>query len=141
MLVEATNSGNASAILFTHLVLARHRMEVGDYPRADKSLDDIQRALTDYSTEKIQEAKNLFYTKLACKYYHLSGKNKTRAYYYERAKEVFEDGIEIVNGIQGQDTLRDKYLCKLYEGLGHLMCEPLYFEKCEEYLNKAEAIY
>ena len=39
MLKEATTLGNASAILHSHIVLARHKMEVGDYPAADKSLD------------------------------------------------------------------------------------------------------
>lgn len=116
-------------------------MEVGDYPRADKNLEDVQMALSTYGKEKIQEGNNLFYTKLACKYYHLSAKNKTRAYYYERSKDQFEEGIALLNGFQGNDLLRDKFLCKLYEGYGHLMCEPLYFSKCEEYLDNAEAIY
>jgi hypothetical protein len=101
MLETATQSGNASAILFSHLILARHRMEVGDYPRADKSLEDILTAINDFGTTNIQEAKNLFYTKLACKYYHITAKNKTRAYYYERSKEVFEEGITLINGIVG----------------------------------------
>lgn len=34
-----------------------------------------------------------------------------------------------------------KFACKLYEGLGHLNCEPLLFDRCEALLDKAEALY
>lgn len=53
MLTAATDSGNASAILYSHIVLARHRMEVGDYPRADKSLDDVHSAIITFGKDKI----------------------------------------------------------------------------------------
>ena len=54
MLTAATSSGNASAILFAHIVLARHRMEVGDYIKADRSLDDILTSLTAFGRDKLQ---------------------------------------------------------------------------------------
>ena len=34
-----------------------------------------------------------------------------------------------------------KYLCKLYEALGHLYCDPYMFEEGERELKKAEKIY
>jgi hypothetical protein len=37
--------------------------------------------------------------------------------------------------------LQAKYLCKLYEGLAHLLCEPLMFDWAEELLDEAETIY
>lgn len=37
--------------------------------------------------------------------------------------------------------MRVKYLCKLYEGCAHLLCEPLVFEWAEELLSEAETIY
>jgi hypothetical protein len=37
--------------------------------------------------------------------------------------------------------LKAKYECKLKEALGHLMCEPLLFERCEKELDDVEAIY
>lgn len=141
MLKTATDSGNAAAILQSHIVLARHRMETGNYPAANKSLDQILTALTDFGEDKLKEAKNLFYTKLACKYYQIASKNKMRAYFYEFSKDIVEGGIALVSVIQGHDDLRDKFLAKLYENYTSLMCEPLYFTKGEEYLDKAEEIY
>lgn len=140
MLKEATKLGDKTAILYSHIVLARHRMEIGDYPTADKSLDHIRTALTEYGNKKIQEGHDAFSSKLACKYYHLASKNKMRAYYFETSKEILEEGINVVKELHNE-TLRDKFLAKLYETYAALMCEPLYFSKCEEYLNKAEEIY
>ena len=39
------------------------------------------------------------------------------------------------------EKLRAKYLCKLYEGLAHLLCEPLLFDWAEELIDEAEFIY
>lgn len=37
--------------------------------------------------------------------------------------------------------MRVKFTCKLLEGLGHLMCEPLLFDHCEKKLDEAERLY
>jgi hypothetical protein len=42
---------------------------------------------------------------------------------------------------EGEERLKAKYECKLKEALGHLMCEPLLFEKCEKEFEEAEEIY
>lgn len=51
------------------------------------------------------------------------------------------EGLKFIQAHNGDERLKAKYECKLKEALGHLMCEPLLFEKCEEQLEEAEEIY
>lgn len=67
--------------------------------------------------------------------------------YHQQAYEKFQEGLDFIKGFKAVqesksvDRLRVKFTCKLYEGIGHLMCEPLLFDKCEELLDKAEQLY
>lgn len=49
------------------------------------------------------------------------------------------ENLKIYN--QADEINRLKYLCKLYEALAHLYCDPYMFEEGERELNKAEKIY
>ena len=40
-----------------------------------------------------------------------------------------------------ETAIRLKYLCKLFEALAHLYCDPYMFENAEEELARAEGIY
>lgn len=39
------------------------------------------------------------------------------------------------------ERIRIKYLCKLNEAMGHLLCDPYLFDLAEVYINKAEELY
>lgn len=54
---------------------------------------------------------------------------------------MLDEGISFISTITEQDDIKTKFLCKLWEAYGNLMCEPLYFRKCEEYLNRSEETY
>lgn len=86
----------------------------------------------------------MLHFKLSCKYFHLLGKNLSREYFYQRAREVLEEGIEYLtaHGEKAENKqTKNKYICKLLEALAHLYCEPLYFEKADEVLKQAEQLY
>ena len=124
------------------LAIARMKMEVGSYVEADEALEKVLQIFKDGG--KFYRNKNSqIYFKLYCKYYHTLGKNKSRAYYFERAKEVFLEGINFINNYPKDPdfNLQDKYLCKLYEGIGLLYCEALWFEKSDDYYDMAEELY
>ena len=125
------------------LVQARMRMEVGDYVEADQALDEVKSIFTQQG-KSLQEANNTLYQYIYSKYYHILGKNKARSYYFEKAREVFEVGIDfLLNYYPPLDdpTNKNKHLCKLYEGLGLVYCEALWFEKSEEYFAKSEELF
>lgn len=65
-----------------------------------------------------------------------------RSTYQQRALEGFKGGLDYIGKERpSSDFVRVKYECKMLEGLGHLMCEPLLFDVCEKYLDEAEALY
>ena len=54
------------------------------------------------------------------------------------------DGIEFFEGKikRGHvDRTNVKYLCKLYEGQTHLLCEVLLFEWADNYMEEADSLY
>jgi hypothetical protein len=60
----------------------------------------------------------------------------------QKAKEFLEDNIALLEkGPHTFESTRLKYLCKLYEALGHLYCDPYIFDKAEEWITKAEDTY
>jgi hypothetical protein len=59
----------------------------------------------------------------------------------QKASEEFTEGLEFLKKDTHFDKIRVKFTCKLNEGLGHLWCEPLLFDRCEEHLGKAEDLY
>jgi hypothetical protein len=64
--------------------------------------------------------------------------------YLQRAKDFLDEKIAWLEQEKyegDKETLRLKYLCKLYEALAHLYCDPYLFDKGEEVLIKAEEIY
>ena len=58
----------------------------------------------------------------------------------QRAYELFKEALAYVNTLE-QGKLRAKFECKMLEGYGHLLCEPLLFDLGESYLEEAEEIY
>jgi hypothetical protein len=54
--------------------------------------------------------------------------------------ELFLEGLKFLTQESKHERIRVKFLCKIYEALTHLMCEPLLFDRGEEYLKKAESI-
>lgn len=117
-------------------------MEVGDYTEADKALEAVQAIFTEHGQD-LKQSNSRLHLYIYGKYYHILGKNKSRSYYFEKAREIFEEGVEFIKEYTPEpDTaIQNKYLCKLYEGQAFLYCEPLWFEKAEEHLDKAEALY
>ena len=119
-------------------------MEVGEFTKVDSYLSEVQDTLKarDIDLNRLSEESTLFYWG---KYYHLQGKNCWRELYHQRGYEIFKEGIEFLKGKQKEggklDRIASKYLCKLYEGLAHLLCEPLMFDWSEELLNEAESVY
>jgi hypothetical protein len=91
--------------------------------------------------------------KYECKHAHLQTKNFVRAAYLQRAKELIDDKLHYLEhdarveaGTSTEETrkfeaIRLKCICKLYEALGHLLCDPYIFERGEEAFKKAEDIY
>ena len=139
----AKNLGDHFSHQYALLVVARLRMEVGDYSDADEALTEVQSIFTQQG-KVLQESNNTLYQYIYCKYYHILGKNKARSYYFEKSKDVFEEGIEFLNKYHpalDDSKIKNKYLCKLYEGLGLLYCEALWFEKSEAYFKLCEEIY
>ena len=76
-----------------------------------------------------------------------------RALYHQKAREFLEDSIAKLekpskNEADEKDlatakfkAIRLKYLCKCYEALAHLLCDPYLFDQGEVYINKADEIY
>lgn len=113
------------------VLYARLSQEVGDFITADKALEEVKTLLTPQS--------ELYYWG---KYYHVQAKNKVRSLFQQRAYEIFHAGIEFFkNAPKDNEKVRIKFLCKLLEGLGHLMCEPLLFDRADKLLDEAEALY
>jgi hypothetical protein len=54
--------------------------------------------------------------------------------------ELFLEALKFLTQESKHERIRVKFLCKIYEALTHLMCEPLLFDRGEEYLKKAESI-
>jgi hypothetical protein len=52
----------------------------------------------------------------------------------QRAYELFKEALEYVKTLE-QGKLRAKFECKMLEGYGHLLCEPLLFDLGENYLE------
>ena len=127
-------------VLESLIVLARLSMEVGVFPTADLHLNEARAILTSGSEtlKRLSEERYVYYW---CKYYHIQGKTFWRELYQQKSSDLFKEGIDYVKGIAGFDKLQAKFLCKLYEGLAHLLCEPLMFDWAEELLNEAEGVY
>ena len=77
------------------IVLARLRMEVGQFTKVDWCLTETRSILTsnNESLKRLSEDRVLF---LWGKYYHLQGKNFWRELYHQRSYEVFNEGIDFL---------------------------------------------
>lgn len=77
------------------IVLARLRMEVGQFTKVDWCLTETRAILTsnNESLKRLSEDRVLF---LWGKYYHLQGKNFWRELYHQRSYEVFNEGIDFL---------------------------------------------
>ena len=119
----------------------RIEMEIGMFPKAEAHLTEAGTVLQNNESDN----KTTRYYKLQCKRDHVLAKVLTRSNYLQKALDHITSKIKAFEGLKSDnneiETLRLKYLCKLYEALGHLYCDPYMFEEGERELNKAEKIY
>ena len=120
------------------ILLARLRQEIGEFVKADEALNEVHSILEGDSL-KDQYPEAIFY--FWAKYYHVQSKNFAREQYLQKASELFKKGLAFLASETKFDRVRIKFTCKLYEGLGHLLCEPLLFDRAEDLLDKAEELY
>ena len=122
------------------ILQARLHQEVGDFIKADKALSEVKEILEQREKDlvRINDERVLYYL---AKYYHVQAKNYARQCYHQKAYDFFSEGLTFLRQSQTYEAVRIKFTCKLLEGLGHLMCEPLLFDICEKRLDEAEALY
>jgi tetratricopeptide (TPR) repeat protein len=130
---EEKNDVNLAIAL---LQIGRLKQEIGLFVEVEKAIEEVARLL---ELETVQAQSQYVY--LRCKFFHLKAKNLARSLYQQASFETFFEGIAYMESIKGSEEIKNKFLCKLYEGLAHLYCDPLVFEKGEVYINKADAIY
>lgn len=119
---------------------ARLRQEIGEFPNGDKALQEIREIIekNEEELEKISAERVLYYK---AKGIHIQAKNYARQLYHQKSCELFNEGLEFLKSDTSFPNIRVKFTCKLLEGLGHLMCEPLMFDICEKHLSEAQTLY
>ncbi|CDW78939.1 kinesin light chain-like protein [Stylonychia lemnae] len=138
----AKSSDNLLLYGDTLILIARVQIEYGLFPDAEKMLAQLNQYLLS-NQDTMNKQDKLGYFQLQFKFYHVQSKLFIRSNYLQKGFDFIKKSIAAIEKQQDKELekIKYKYLCKLYEQLGHLYCEPYCFAEGEKELNKAEKIY